>query len=277
MGYPPLTRYVFLGDCVDRGVHSVEILLLLFALKILFQNDVFIVRGNHEDDTICSTFGFREECVEKLGITVYQKFIECFAFLPFAAKLNQTVLCVHGGISPELRLLNDIETLMRPMLSHESPVSNGIVWSDPRADADGFAPSPRGSGYVFNSETLNDFLNKNGLSLLIRGHEWCYDGFERPFGLEGKCLTVFSSSDYCGFGNPAAVVKLDEGNNLEFESFEPLTETVEKWVVLFPEWLLSSTFDVQICNDDEEEFQSQDDMMMLEEAELFSEFYHSET
>jgi protein phosphatase len=273
-GYPPSTNYLFLGDVVDRGPNSVEAILLLFALKILFKDHIYFVRGNHECDSICSTFGFQTECEVKLGTTVYSQFIDCFSFLPFAARLNSSVLCVHGGISADVKSLKNIEALPRPMPSFYSPVSFGLVWSDPRPEGTGFDPSDRGSGEYFNPVVLADFLKENGLSLLVRGHEMCENGYDWPLGPDGKCLTVFSTSDYCGIGNLAAVAKIAIDGDVKFEVFE--IQTARRKMVLIPECILQETFDptggllgVETGLDAEQDLL---DPRICDSVDLFSEF-----
>ena len=54
--------YLFLGDYVDRGAHSLETIFLLMALKVKFPEKIHLLRGNHEDKWINNAFGFAEEC-----------------------------------------------------------------------------------------------------------------------------------------------------------------------------------------------------------------------
>ena len=159
--YPPDQNYLFLGDYVDRGAYGTEIMILLFALMVLYPKNVYMLRGNHECEELTTTFGFRSECSNKYSDKVYMKFMDCFRYMPFAAVINDEVFCTHGGISPDFDSLEQIEGLKKPMFISDSLISNGLLWSDPRADVDDYQPNDRGAGCYFNEKNLSEFLKKN--------------------------------------------------------------------------------------------------------------------
>ena len=47
-GEIPNTRYIFMGDFVDRGFNSVETFQLLMCLKLKYPGHITLLRGNHE-------------------------------------------------------------------------------------------------------------------------------------------------------------------------------------------------------------------------------------
>lgn len=119
-GNPAETQYLFLGDYVDRGENSVETFTALLCLKVLYPQNVYLLRGNHETRDISQMYGFADECQERYSSQTWEKFTEVFAYLPLAAIVNQRVFCVHGGLSKDLSSVDIIDKFERPLSIPES-------------------------------------------------------------------------------------------------------------------------------------------------------------
>ncbi|KAM6987029.1 serine/threonine-protein phosphatase with EF-hands 2-like [Aplochiton taeniatus] len=110
-GMPSSERpYLFNGDFVDRGKHSLEILLILFAFMLVYPNDVYLNRGNHEDHIVNLRYGFTKEVLGKYrvhGKKILKLVQKIFSWLPLASVIDDKVLVLHGGISDstDLRIL----------------------------------------------------------------------------------------------------------------------------------------------------------------------------
>ena len=130
-GYPPESRFLFLGDYVDRGKFSLETICLLLAYKVKYPNDFFLLRGNHECASINRIYGFYDECKRRYNIKLWKIFTDCFNCLPIAALVESTIFCLHGGLSPDLDNLEQIKSLERPMDIPDSGLSSDLLWSDP--------------------------------------------------------------------------------------------------------------------------------------------------
>jgi len=204
--------YLFLGDYVDRGQHSLETIALLLALKVEHPYNVHLIRGNHEAADINALFGFRIECIERLGekegIWVWQRINQLFNWLPLAALIEKKIICMHGGIGRSINHVEQIENLQRPItMETGSVVLMDLLWSDPTENdsVEGLRPNARGPGLVtFGPDRVMEFCKNNDLQLIIRAHECVMDGFERF--AQGHLITLFSATNYCGTANNAGAI-----------------------------------------------------------------------
>lgn len=104
-GFPPEANYLFLGDYIDRGKQSIETIALLLCYKIKYPENFFLLRGNHESAQINRIYGFYDECKRRYSIRLWKIFSDVFNCLPVCALIDEKILCMHGGLSPELKSL----------------------------------------------------------------------------------------------------------------------------------------------------------------------------
>ena len=222
-------------------------MILLLSLKCKYPNHINLLRGNHETSTVSKEYGFFNECCRKYSQHLYNSFFNLFPVLPISALIDDIVFCVHGGISPQLADLDKFCKLKKPSYIGGNDIFTDLLWSDPFSDLDsGYMISPRGCGYYFSHKSLNKFLDRNGLQLLIRSHEECPDGFQWSFG-EHRCLTIFSNSNYCGHWNYGLVVNISKDFKLNNEKFEPLTsDEIQRRRIIWPYWLLDNKENISI-------------------------------
>jgi serine/threonine-protein phosphatase PP1 catalytic subunit len=113
-GSPDIESYLFLGDYVDRGKYSIETISLLMAYKIKYPECFFLLRGNHECASISRQYGFYDECKRRYSIKIWKTFVEVFNCFPVCASIDDKILCMHGGLSPELNTLDQLNKVIRP-------------------------------------------------------------------------------------------------------------------------------------------------------------------
>ncbi|KAJ6820343.1 serine/threonine-protein phosphatase PP1-like [Iris pallida] len=224
-GFPPSASYLFLGDYVDRGKRSLETICLLLAYKIKYPDKLFLLRGNHEDAKINRVYGFYDECKRRFNVRLWKIFTDCFNCLPVAALIDEKILCMHGGLSPDLDDLSQIEEIERPTEVPDGGLLCDLVWSDPDPKIDGWGLSDRGVSCTFGADKLIEFLDKHDLDLVCRAHQVVEDGYE--FFGDRRLVTIFSAPNYCGeFDNVGAFVSIDETLMCSFQILKPIDKKV---------------------------------------------------
>jgi serine/threonine-protein phosphatase 2B catalytic subunit len=229
-GNPADTRYLFLGDYVDRGYFSIECVLYLWSLKIWYPDTLFLLRGNHECRHLTDYFTFKLECKHKYSERIYDAVMDSFCCLPLSAVLNKQFLCIHGGLSPELNTLDDIRALDRFREPPTQGLMCDILWSDPVEDfgqektSESFLHNHvRGCSYFFTYQAACQFLERNNLLSIIRAHEAQDAGYRmyRKTKSTGfpSVMTIFSAPNYLDvYNNKAAVLKY-ESNIMNIRQF----------------------------------------------------------
>jgi diadenosine tetraphosphatase ApaH/serine/threonine PP2A family protein phosphatase len=232
-GMPDL-KYLFLGDYVDRGPQSAEVLILLLALKVEYPDKIHMIRGNHEEFQTCRIYGFSHECQSKFkDHRVFTRFNTLFTRLPLAAivttKAGSLFVC-HGGLSPNLSLAAEIDFVNREEYEGGSgeagEIVDGLLWSDP-CESGRFRQNARGCGYLFGPDATNAFLETNQFAFLVRAHQLAMAGYS--WDHNQKVLTIFSAPNYCGVNNNKGCILVLHGErptfeNLDLRSYDAVTD-----------------------------------------------------
>lgn len=218
-GEVPETNYLFLGDFVDRGYYSVETFLLLLALKVRYPDRVALIRGNHESRQITQVYGFYDECLRKYGsVNVWRYCTDVFDYLSLGALVEDRLFCIHGGLSPSLKTIDEIRGIDRKQeVPHEGSMCD-LLWSDPEG-IENWGVSPRGAGYLFGESIVTQFNQVNDIDVIARAHQLVMDGFRWWF--DKQLVTVWSAPNYCyRCGNTASIMEVDESMNSDFKLFD---------------------------------------------------------
>nr|CAJ2471682.1 unnamed protein product [Leishmania braziliensis] len=219
-GLPPNSRYLFLGDYVDRGKYGTEVITVLLGLKVLYPKRIYVLRGNHETDSICRIYGFFDEVKRRFSVRLFKEFTDVFNCLPVAALIEEIALCMHGGLSPELRHLRQIEQIYRPLVVPDEGLACDILWSDPEEGSSGWQPSERGVSFTFGEDVVKRMCDSLGIDIVLRAHQVVDEGYS--FFAGRRLVTIFSASNYCGeFTNSGAMMLMDENCMCSFQIFKP--------------------------------------------------------
>lgn len=220
----PETTYCFMGDYVDRGYHGVETIILLLALKIRYPDRMTLLRGNHESRSLTKAYSFFDECHTKFksdGWLVYRSFMYTFDLLPLSAVIGESLFVVHGGLSPSLESVDDINLLDR---NREIPIDSMItdlMWSDPNDDEStdqDWEISSRCAGFVFGPGAVAKFNAINGFDCVLRSHQLVYGGYRYMFD-DTLCIVWSAPNYHYTCGNVASILQVGEDMDRNFIIF----------------------------------------------------------
>ena len=218
-------QYIFLGDFCDRGLYSLETVLLLFALKIKYPNFIYLIRGHHEDKNINEFYGLGKECKERLNDdinkenSIFNLINKVFDYLPFGVIVDGTTLLIHGGIGCSIEKLDDINNINRP-ISVVHDVKNieelhviDLLYSEYDDNENNYNVNnerdkmKKGFIVKYGKKRLDSFLNNNNINLLITAHQFVKDGF-CTFNND-KLLVLFSATNYMDkYNNIGAMITI---------------------------------------------------------------------
>lgn len=224
-----------------------ETICLLFAYKIKYPENFFMLRGNHECANVNRIYGFYDECKRRYTIKLWKTFTDCFNCLPVAAIVDEKILCMHGGLSPDLLTMDQVRQLDRPTdvpdqgkhVGVDQRKSSSVIeailaqdtnyfwwifagllcdllWSDPCDNTPGWSESERGISFEFGPDIVEQFLRKHDMELVCRAHQVVEDGYE--FFARRRMVTLFSAPNYCGeFDNAGAMMTVDQALVCSFQ------------------------------------------------------------
>jgi len=155
--------------------------------------------------------------------------MDSFDNLPLSCIINGKFIALHGGISPELKTIEDIKRIDRFKETPKQGIFCDLLWADPVENEHGICESTfrsndvRGCSYFYGCDAVNKFLDNNNLLSVIRAHEAQLDGF-KMHTWSGKSdfpmvITIFSAPNYCDvYNNKGALIQFNN-NTLNIRQF----------------------------------------------------------
>ncbi len=191
---------VLLGDYADRGPSQVETFNLAMAMTLRFPKRVFMLRGNHETESVSMRYGFHADVLRKHSEAVFSDYVEVFKVLPLAAISTNGIFACHGGVPEKCRSMDDLQTPDRHHADIRNEVLFQLVWNDPVDFNGDFTNNMRGMNIrSFGRTAFERFKKDLGISMIIRAHEAFKDGIQTFF--DDALVSLFSAS-YGGQTNP---------------------------------------------------------------------------
>ena len=215
-------RFIFLGDYVDRGKEHIKTLEYILALKYIFSDYIYLLKGNHDDGTIndgkiklairkpedesdddyfllyLNNLLKSDNELRLHAINSYLKFFNSLCNIAFVNNKDISLMAVHGGIPRPKKgalkyysYINSISDLTNTEItdSINRTIVNNMLWSDPWDD-EGDLKENSGR-FRFTEEHFDEFQDRIKFDLLIRGHEAEEEGYKKFFN--DRLYTIFSS------------------------------------------------------------------------------------
>jgi len=206
---------VFLGDYGDRGNYSAEVYYVVLKLKLLFPEQIVLMRGNHEyfwvgkrrDESGPSPHDLPQRLKTRFGGNgeEYRCIRGLFDYFYGAVLVEGRYLMVHGGLPERVRKPEDLA--FAHTLDSKDELLEDMLWSDPDETVEGTHASPRGAGKLFGKNVTDKVLSSLGVAMLIRGHQFCEEGYRINHG--GKILTLFSCKSTLHSNSHGAYLTVD--------------------------------------------------------------------
>mmetsp|Transcript_101737 Transcript_101737/g.323278 ORF Transcript_101737/g.323278 Transcript_101737/m.323278 type:complete len:501 (+) Transcript_101737:59-1561(+) len=219
-GFPPATNYLFLGNYLGHGTRSLETLALLFAYKVKFPFSFFMLRGNHESAFMARACGFFDECKRRYSSHLWKSIEGVFNSMPVCALIEEKIICMNSGLSPELSSMDRIQQLARPAAVPDSGLLCDLLWARPDNDVTDWE---RGDmSLVFGSDVVAQFLAMHNLDLVVCANRPVGSGKGYEFLNAGRqLLTVWSAPRFGDVPTAAAIVTVDETLLVGFKVLKP--------------------------------------------------------
>jgi len=228
-------KIIFLGDTIDRGIHDIHNILLIMTFNLKFPKSVLYLRGNHEEISICSHYGFGQRVIEKFSQMLFASFCHMFKDLPLIAHYHcdqGSFMCLHGGIpiipgedfkTYTIPHLNTHQFVNRKVWLDEmesDTVTQQILWNDPILNEDPDSPykylkNRRGIGFLTGSDVFRQFCERNNVNLMFRGHQVFTEGIHRAY--DNRFITIFSASEYVNKKIEARIIEMDSDDIFNFK------------------------------------------------------------
>ncbi|CAJ0932824.1 unnamed protein product, partial [Mesorhabditis belari] len=223
-GYPPHSKFLFLGNLVDATSESIYLLLLLLTLKLNFPDCIYLLRGVKETTTVLEHLEFATYCANFKPTNdpteLFDMITDLFEVLPVAAIINEKVFCAHSGINPSYDFFTKLHAIQRPItitIPDEGPVTD-LLWAKPNEQDYGWVKSPSDISYVYGADVIAEFLLYHRFQFICRGNSF----FPRGFKLEamGQIVSLCSAPNYQGSQNYGAVMILQADLSYKMQLLE---------------------------------------------------------